>query len=74
MREERKNIIDFIIRYYKENRFYPNLTEISKGIGKAKKTTHHHMKKMEKEGIIIKKPNSRDNYRLINMDFICRSR
>lgn len=66
-----ETIIRFIIEYYKGNQFYPSYDEIADGIGKAKATVHVHMKKIEDEGIIVRKSDRSSQYRLINMDFIC---
>lgn len=65
-----ENVIRFIIEYYKENQFYPSYDEIADGIGKAKVTVHVHMKKLEDEGIIVRKSDRSSQYRLIDMDFI----
>lgn len=64
-----QKIIDFIIDYYKETLFYPNYDEIGEGVGRYKTTVHTHMKKLENEGIIIRKPGSKQ-YRLANMEYI----
>lgn len=65
-------IIKFIISYYKKNKFYPSYDEIAKGIGRTKSTIYTHMKKLEAKGIIVRKFDYSSQYRLINMDFICR--
>ena len=65
-----ETIIGFIIAYYKENQFYPSYDEIADGVGRAKATVHVHMKKLEDEGIIVRKSDRSSQYRLINMDFI----
>ena len=66
-----ENVIRFIIDYYRENQFYPSYDEIADGIGRAKATVHVHMKKLEDEGIIVRKSGRSSQYRLINADFIC---
>lgn len=63
-------IIRFIADYYKKNQFYPNYSEIANGVGKVKSTIHTHMKRLESEGIIIRKDDSSLQYRLINMGLI----
>ena len=68
-----KRIVGFIIGYYKENQFYPNYGEIARGIGRTKSTVHTHMRKLEDEGIIIRKADYSSQYRLINMGFILKS-
>lgn len=65
-----QKIIDFIIEYYKETLFYPNYDEIGASIGRNKSTVHTHMKKLEDEGIIIRKQDNSPQYRLVNMQFI----
>ncbi len=64
------NIARFIIDYYRKNQFYPSYDEIADGVGRAKATVHVHMKKLEDEGIIVRKSDRSSQYRLINMDFI----
>ena len=68
-----KLIVSFIIDYYKENQFYPNYGEIAEGVGKSKNTVFHHMRKLEDEGVIIRKADYSSQYRLINMGFILKS-
>lgn len=65
-------IVNFIIDYYRENHFYPNYDEIATGIGRAKSTVFMHMKKLEGEGVIIRKDDYSSQYRLINMGFMDR--
>lgn len=65
-----KLIIRFIIDYYKKNQFYPNYSEIADSIGTVKSTIHTHIKRLESEGIIIRKDNCSFQYRLINMGLI----
>lgn len=65
-----QKIIDFIIEYYKETLFYPNYEEIGEKVGRNKSTVHTHMKKLEDEGIIIRKKDSKFQYRLANMEYI----
>lgn len=67
-------IIRFIIDYYRKNQFYPNYDEIADGVGRAKATVFSHMRKLEDEGLIIRKAGRSSQYRLINMGFICRIR
>ena len=70
MTQADKIIISFIIDYYKENQFYPNYGEIAEGIGRTKSTVHTHMRRLEDEGIIIRKADYSSQYRLINMGLI----
>lgn len=63
-------IVGFIIDYYKKSQFYPNYDEIAKGVGRNKSCVHTHMRKLEGEGIIIRKAERSSQYRLINMGFI----
>ena len=65
-----ETIIRFIIDYYRENLFYPNYDEISRGVSRTKSTIHTHMERLEMEGVIIRKADSSPQYRLINMGFI----
>ena len=73
MTQADKIIISFIIDYYKENQFYPNYGEIAEGIGRTKSTVHTHMRRLEDEGVIIRKADYSSQYRLINMGFILKS-
>lgn len=63
-----EKIVKFIVEYYKETQFYPNYDEIGKHIGRVKSSVHAHMKKMENEGIIVRKSDCSSQYRFINMD------
>ncbi len=72
MDDIRGTVVRFIISYYKENRFYPDYDEIAAGVGRAKSTVFAYMKKLEDEGIVVRKADHSPQYRLINMDFICR--
>lgn len=63
-------IIRFITEYYRKNLFYPNYDEIAEGVSRTKSTVHTHMKRMENEGVIIRKEDCSPQYRLINMEFI----
>lgn len=67
-----ETIIRFIIDYYRKNQFYPNYDEIADGVSKAKATVHVYMKELEDKGIIVRKSDRSSQYRLINMDFICK--
>ena len=73
MTQTGKAIISFISDYYRENQFYPNYNEIAEGINRTKSTVHTHMRKLEDEGIIIRKADSSSQYRLINMGFILKN-
>ena len=68
----KESIINFIVDYYKKTQFYPSYDEIAKGVNRTKSTIHVHMNKLEKEGVIIRKYDCSSQYRLINMDFICK--
>ncbi len=70
MTEIDKRIVAFIVDYYKEHQFYPTYSEIAEGIQRAKSTVHIYIKKLEEEGIIIRKADCPSQYRLLNMDFI----
>ena len=50
-----EKIIRYITRYYRKNHFYPNYDEIAAGVNRTKSTIHIHMKKLENEGIIVRK-------------------
>lgn len=67
-----QKIVDFITDYYKRTLFYPDYDEIGQNIGRNKSTVHTHMKKLEDEGIIIRKQDRSAQYRLINMKYIMR--
>ena len=73
MTQTGKIIVGFIIGYYKENQFYPNYGEIAEGIGRTKSTVHTHMRRLEDEGIIIRKADYSSQYRLINMGLILKN-
>lgn len=66
-------IVKYIVDYYKENQFYPNYDEIAESVGRSKATIHSHMKKLEREGVIVRKTDFSSQYRLLNMDFIVKS-
>ena len=70
MTEIDKKIDAFIIDYYKEHQFYPIYSEIAEGIHRAKSTVHIYIKKLEDEGVIVRKSDCSSQYRLLNMDFI----
>lgn len=65
-----KAIISFIVDYYGKSQFYPSYDEIAEGISRTKSTVYTHMRKLESEGIIIRKADYSPQYRLINMGFI----
>ncbi len=65
-----EEIIKYISEYYQKTLFYPSYDEIAKGVYRAKSIIHTHMKKLEREGIIIRKSDFSPQYRLINVDFI----
>lgn len=67
-------IIKFIIEYYKNHQFYPNYDEIAKGVSRAKATVHTHMRRLENEGVIIRKSAFSSQYRLINIRFIMKGK
>lgn len=74
MTEIDKKIVAFIIDYYKEHQFYPIYSEIAEGIHRAKSTVHIYIKKLEDEGVIVRKSDCSSQYRLLNMEFINRNR
>lgn len=65
-----KVIVEFITEYYKKNMFYPDYDEIAEGIGRVKSTVHRHMKRLERDGVIIRKEDCSPQYRLINTDSV----
>ena len=73
MTQAHKIIVSFIIEYYRENPFYPKNGEIAEGIGRTKSTVHTHMRRLEDEGIIIRKADYSSQYRLINMGLILKN-
>ena len=73
MTQADKIIVSFIIDYYRENQFYPNYGEIAEGIGRTKSTVHTHMRRLEDEGIIIRKADYSSQNRLINMGLILKN-
>lgn len=70
MREVDERIIKFIVDYYKKNQFYPNYDEIAEGVNKSKAGVFTCVKRLEDEGIVIRKSECSSQYRLVNMDFI----
>lgn len=56
---------------------YPQFTkeeiEKAEGIGRTKSTVHTHMRRLEDEGIIIRKADYSSQYRLINMGLILKN-
>ncbi len=67
-----EKIIKYIAEYYRKILFYPSYDEIAEGVHRAKATIHIHIKKLENEGIIIRKSEFSPQYRLINAEFIRR--
>lgn len=68
--ETDKKVIDFITKYYSDTGFYPNYQEIAEGMEwYSKATVFAHMKKIENEGIIIRKTHGSAQYRLTDMKF-----
>lgn len=70
--EIEEKIIKYIAEYYRKTHFYPNYDEIASGVGRAKATIHTHMRKLEYEGLIIRKADCSSQYRLINIDMVNR--
>lgn len=65
-----KKVIGYITKYYSDTGFYPDYEEIAEGMGwTSKSTVALHMKKLEEEGIIIRKEYCSAQYRLANIDF-----
>lgn len=67
-----QKVLNFIVEYYKNNKFYPSYDEIAEGMAYSKSTVHSHMKRLEDEGVIIRKELYSHQYRLINLEFIKR--
>ncbi len=70
MKEVDERIIRFIVDYYKKNQFYPNYDEIAEGVNRSKAGIYTCVKRLENEGIVIRKSECSSQYRLVNMDFI----
>jgi SOS-response transcriptional repressor LexA len=52
--ETRAKILDFIIRYKSKKKISPTIREITEGVGLASTSmTSHHLKRLEREGVII---------------------
>lgn len=67
-------IIDYILDYYSKTMFYPSYREISNSLGRSLSTIHEHMTNLKRIGIIVRKYKDSHQYRLINIDFILKSR
>lgn len=67
-------IINYIPDYYSKTMFYPSYREISNSLEQSLSTIHEHMTNLERIGIIVKKDEHSHQYRLINIDFILKSR
>lgn len=67
-------IINYILDYYSKTMFYPSYREISNSLGRSLSTIHEHMTNLEMIGIIVRKYKDSPQYRLINIDFILKSR
>ena len=67
-------IINYILDYYSKTMFYPSYREISNSLGRSLSTIHEHMTNLEMIGIIVRKDEHARQYRLINIDFILKSR
>lgn len=71
-----QDIIDFIVKYYRKTKFYPNYEEICEGVGKKSKSTIcEHMMRLSEQGIIIFKANKGKRgysaqWRLANIDLL----
>lgn len=67
-------IINYILDYYSKTMFYPSYREISNSLEQSLSTIHDYMTSLEVEGIIVRKDKYSPQYRLINIDFILKSR
>ena len=67
-------IINYILDYYSKTMFYPSYREISNSLERSLSTIHEHMTNLETIGIIVRKDDHSSQYRLINIDFILKSR
>lgn len=68
--EQRKKKNDYITKYYHDTGFYPDYNEIGEAMGwGSQSTAFTHMKKLENEGIIIRKTEKSAQYRLTNIDY-----
>ena len=67
-------IINYILDYYSKTMFYPSYREISNSLEQSLSTIHKHMTNLERIGIIVRKDEYSSQYRLINIDFILKSR
>lgn len=67
-------IINYILDYYSKTMFYPSYREISNSLERSISTIHEHMTNLERIGIIVRKCKDSPQYRLINIDFILKSR
>ena len=67
-------IINYILDYYSKTMFYPSYREISNSLERSISTIHEHMTNLEMIGIIVRKYKDSPQYRLINIDFILKSR
>lgn len=67
-------IINYILDYYSKTMFYPSYREISNSLGRSLSTIHEHITNLERIGIIVRKYKDSPQYRLINIDFILKSR
>lgn len=67
-------IINYILDYYSKTMFYPSYREISNSLERSISTIHEHMTNLERIGIIVRKCKNSHQYRLINIDFILKSR
>lgn len=57
MNKRHKTIIEFVSKYIENHGYSPTLQEIAHGIGlKSTSNIENHIKKMVKEGSIIKEP------------------
>ena len=62
MRKEQKYtrslILEYIAEYTKHNQFPPTVREITEGVGfGSTSTTHHHMQRLIKEGLLVRQDN-----------------
>lgn len=69
-----EDILKYIINYYRHTHFYPSYTEIGEGVGLySKASVHAHIKKLENEGILIRKADQSAQYRIKDIDKLNKS-
>ncbi len=70
-----EDILKYIINYYQYTHFYPSYEEIGEGVGLySKASVHAHIKKLENEGILIRKADQSAQYRIKDIDKLIKER